>query len=160
MYKCWHHNKCIHVQVNNTWNKASFKLTVLTIMYLQTVNPTSYYHLNTAETVLLLRCASQSHSSQRGCRCATGWGRPWWRLSEPHYLEARAEEHMQDNLTAAVSAPNNRVLLSMSTTTCKTFTQSLQVHALIYYFCSVLNHWTGSKLCLSTALFSSLIRGL
>ena len=72
MYKCWHHNKCIHVQVNNTWNKASFKLTVLTIMYLQTVNPTSYYHLNTAETVLLLRYASQSHSSQRGCRWATG----------------------------------------------------------------------------------------
>ncbi len=47
-----HYNKLIHKQVNNTLNKALFKLVVLTITYLQAVNPTSYCHLNTAVLVL------------------------------------------------------------------------------------------------------------
>ncbi len=37
MNKSKHHNTYIHIQVNNRSNKASFKLTALTIMYLQTV---------------------------------------------------------------------------------------------------------------------------
>ncbi len=43
---------------------------------------------------------------------------------EPHSLEARAGEHVWDNLAITVSAPNIYVPALMSTATCKTFKQS------------------------------------
>ncbi len=48
------------------------------------------------------------------------------RMKPPRTTQSwtRAGERVWDNLTAAPSAPNICVLLSMSTTTCKTFTQS------------------------------------
>ncbi|ROL23572.1 hypothetical protein DPX16_18840 [Anabarilius grahami] len=106
----------MHIQVNNTRNKALFKCIDLTIAYLQ-----SCCHLNTAVPILHYSDEAADEPLHPSCpslllfSMGTSLIQRMRKMMmmmtpEPLNLEARVGEDVRDNLTAAVSAANIHVL--------------------------------------------------